>query len=194
MRIKIILLLAALLFIGGSLTAQKEPAKPRIQFSSQNYVGILEGETGTEFQLQTINGLRYKTWFAGLGAGLDYYYLRSIPLFASVNKFFPLAKNSLFFNADAGVNFHWKRRDLYEIQYQNEGKYFPSLYWAGGVGYKFASKKRSDGFLLNLGYSYKHQIQEIKIAQPCLFPPCQTYDERYDYKLKRLSIKIGWMF
>lgn len=192
MRIKVILLSAVLLFIGGSVTAQKKPAKPHIQFGSQNYIGMLEGGAGTSFQLQTINGVRYKTWFAGAGTGIDYYYQRSIPLFASVNKFFPLTKNSLFFNADAGVNFRWRRTDVYEIQYS--GKFFPSLYWAGGVGYKFASKKRIDGFLLNLGYSYKRLIQENKITQPCLFPPCPTYDERYDYKLKRLSVKIGWMF
>jgi hypothetical protein len=194
MKIKSLLLLPVLLFICYSLAAQKKSDKPRLQFSSQNYAGILEGGAGTSFQLQTINGVRYKTWFAGAGTGLDYYYQRSIPLFASVSKFFPKAKNALYFNADAGVNFHWKRRDLIEFQYQNPGEYFPSLYWAGGVGYRFASKKRSDGFLINLGYSYKHIVQKNKITQPCLIPPCPTYDERYDYRLRRLSLKMGWMF
>jgi hypothetical protein len=192
MKIKVTLLSAALLLIGHSLKAQNKPAKPRIQFGSQNYAGILEGQRGTSFQLQTINGVRYKTWFAGAGTGLDYYYLRSIPLFASVSKFFPKAKSALYFNGDAGINFHWRRSGIYEIQYT--GEYFPSLYWAGGVGYKFASKKRSDGFLVNIGYSYKHLIQKNKITQPCLIPPCPTYDERYDYRFKRLSLKMGWMF
>jgi hypothetical protein len=192
MKIKSFLLLPILLFTFYSLAAQKKSDKPRLQFSSQNYAGILEGGSGTSFQLQTINGLRYKTWFAGAGTGLDYYYQRSIPLFASVSKFFPKAKSALYFNADAGVDFPWSKSGFNDFEYR--GKFCPSLYWAGGVGYRFASKKRSDGFLINLGYSYKHIVQKNKITQPCLIPPCPTYDERYDYRLKRLSLKMGWMF
>jgi hypothetical protein len=192
MRIKVILLSAALLLIACSLKAQKKSAKPLLQFGSQNYIGILEAERGTSFLLQTINGVRYKTWFAGAGTGLDYYYQRSIPLFVSVSKFFPKAKSALYFNADAGVNFPWNKTGINDLQYS--GKFSPSLYWAGGVGYRFTSKKRSDGFLINLGYSYKHIVQKNKITQFCLVPPCPTYDERYDYKLRRLSLRIGWMF
>jgi hypothetical protein len=192
MKIKSLLLLPVLLFFFYSLAAQKKPDKSRLQFSSQNYAGILEGERGTSFQLQTINGVRYKTWFAGAGTGLDYYYQRSIPLFASVSKFFLMAKNILYFNADAGINFPWSKTGVTDFEYR--GDFSPSLYWAGGVGYKFASKKRSDGFLINLGYSYKHIVQKKEILNECLIPPCPVYKERYDYRLKRLSIKIGWMF
>jgi hypothetical protein len=192
MKIKSLLFLPALLFICYSLAAQKKFDKPRLQFSSQNYAGILEGGAGTSFQLQTINGVRYKTWFAGAGTGLDYYYQRSIPLFASVSKFFPRAKSALYFNADAGANFPWSKGSIDNFEYR--GKFSPALYWAGGAGYRFASKKRSDGFLINLGYSYKHIVQKNKITQPCLIPPCPTYDERYDFRLRRLSLKMGWMF
>jgi hypothetical protein len=192
MKIKSLLFLPALLFICYSLAAQKKSDKPRLQFSSQNYAGILEGGAGTSFQLQTINSVRYKTWFAGAGTGLDYYYQRSIPLFASVSKFFPKAKSALYFNGDAGINFAWAKNTGDNFGYR--GDFSPSLYWAGGAGYRFASKKRSDGFLINLGYSYKHIVQKNKITQPCLIPPCPTYDERYDFRLRRLSLKMGWMF
>src|SRR5215510_11349763 len=89
-------------------------AQNKVNFSSQNYLGLLEGEHGSEFQLQTINGVMYKSWFAGLGTGLDWYYLRSIPVFASVNKsFFKKGKRSFYASADGGINYPWKTDDYY---------------------------------------------------------------------------------
>lgn len=183
---KLLIILIAFAFCAEA-AAQKKPA-----FSSLNYIGILEGQSGTSFQLQTINGFRYKTWFAGVGTGLDYYYYRSIPLFVSVSKFLPAAKLPLYFNADAGINFPWERGGIYSFQYNGEAS--SSFYWAGGLGYKFVFKKRNDGLLLNLGYSYKHIIQQTETTYPCFNPPCPVSKERYDYRLKRLSLKAGLMF
>lgn len=182
-------LITLLLFtaVYAETAAQQKP-----KFSSQNYIGILEGEASTSFQLQTINGFRYKTWFAGVGTGLDYYYQRSIPLFLSISKFLPSAKTPFYFNGDAGINFPWSKNDIYFFQYR--GDFSPSLYWAGGVGYKFSFKKGNQGILLNLGYSYKHIIQETENIYPCLIAPCPVFKERYDYRLKRLSLKAGWIF
>jgi len=186
MKVRTLLLLPLLFFM------YLLPAQKKLNFSSQNYIGILEGEASTSFQLQTINGLRYKTWFAGVGTGLDYYYQRSIPLFASFSKFLPSTKTPFYFNGDAGINFPWSKNDSYYFQYR--GDFSPSFYWAAGFGYKFSFKKRSEGILLNFGYSYKHLIQETETSYPCLVPPCPVYKERYDYRLKRLSLKAGWMF
>ena len=60
-------------------TPAQEIKKEKKFFSSQISTGIVEGEQGTSFHIETINGLRYKTWFAGIGAGLDYYYYRFCP-------------------------------------------------------------------------------------------------------------------
>jgi hypothetical protein len=167
-------------------------AQDNLKFSSRNYAGITEGESGTSFQLQTINGMRYKTWFAGIGTGLDYYFQRSIPLFVSVAKFLPSAKTPFYFSGDIGINFPWERKGIY--YFQDPGTSSPSLYWAGGLGYKFGFKKRNEGFLLNFGYSYKHLYNETEYTNPCLIPPCPVSKERYDYRLRRLSVKVGWMF
>jgi hypothetical protein len=187
MKRKFILLLAAGLCIYSGMKAQQ-----KLKFSSQNYAGFLEGEARTAFQIQSINGFRYKTWFTGIGAGLDYYYQRSIPVFLSFNKFLQSEKVPLYFNADAGINFPWARNYDYVFEYR--GDFSPSLYWAGGLGYKFALKKRGEGILLNLAYSYKHLFQDVEYQYECLIPPCPTYKERYDYRLRRLSVKLGWMF
>lgn len=187
MRPKIFLLIITAIFIYSSLSSQEKWI-----FSSQNYAGILEGESGSAFQLQTINGFKHKTLFAGIGAGIDYYFQRSIPLFISISKFLPAGKLPLFFSGDVGVNFPWVRKDLYYIH--NSGEYYSSLYWAGGLGYKFGFKKNTNAVLLNFGYSYKHLINKTAYTNPCLIPPCPVSTERYDYRLRRLSLKVGWMF
>jgi hypothetical protein len=187
MKIKRVIVLIVILCNCSSLFAQKG-----WKFSSQNYAGILEGESGTALQLQTINGFRHKTWFAGAGTGIDYYFQRSIPLFVSVSKFLPSGKLPLYFSGDAGINFPWIKNGLYYIQ--DPGEYSSSLYWAGGVGYKFGFKKKNDGILLNFGYSFKHLVNETEYTMPCLIPPCPVTTERNDYRLKRISLKVGWTF
>lgn len=184
---KMIFILMVSVFVSSSLFSQE-----KWRFSSQNYAGITEGESGTGFQLQTINGFRKKTWFAGVGTGIDYYFQRSIPLFVSVAKFLPSSKFPFYFNGDIGINFPWVRNDLYYIH--APGEYSSSLYWAGGLGYKFGSKKNNNGVLLNFGYSYKHLLRESEYTNPCLVPPCPVSTERYDYRLRRLSVKVGWLF
>lgn len=188
MKMKRIVVVLIVLCSCSSLFAQKKEWK----FGSQNYAGITEGESGTGLQLQTINGFKYKTWFAGIGTGIDYYFQRSIPLFLSVSKFLPPGKLPLYFNGDVGINFPWVRNDLYYIQ--DPVEYSSSLYWAGGLGYKFGFNKNSNAVLLNFGYSYKHLINDTEYTNPCLIPPCPVSTERYDYRLRRLSLKVGWMF
>ena len=78
------LLALALLF--GCLHSSAQ--KPKYTFQSNMQFGLLEGQRGSAFQLQTVNGLQFNTWFAGLGAGLDYYHTRSIPLFLNLRKSF----------------------------------------------------------------------------------------------------------
>ncbi|HEV7779977.1 MAG TPA: hypothetical protein VGO58_01865 [Chitinophagaceae bacterium] len=189
---RVILLAMVLTALHYSPAAQQQKAGKKLQFGSQNYAGILEGEAGTSFQAQTINGVKYKTWFTGIGLGLDYYYDRSIPLFLSVSKFLPSVKIPLYFNADAGVSIPWSRNDIY--YFESAPTDATSFFWAGGLGYRFRSRQNDHGFLLNLGYSYKHLIQENEYVNPCLVPPCPVEKERYDYRLKRLSVKVGWMF
>jgi hypothetical protein len=167
------------------------------RFSSQNYVGLLEGEQGSKFQLQTINGIKYKTWFAGIGTGIDWYYRRSIPAFISLNKDFSIKGNRNFFVAtDVGANFPWqdnKNSYIYNVE-----ESIPGFYWGAGLGYKVGVGKLNDGILLQLGYSYKHVAEKTKTiyyyATPMIVEPTPETTNRFDYYLRRLSLKIGWNF
>lgn len=185
MKLKIITSLIILLLAGHIVSAQH-----KLKFHSLNYAGILEGEKGTAFQVQSINGVKYKTWFAGLGTGIDYYYYRSIPLFISANKFLSPKKSSFFFSGDVGINFPWAKSGTS----QEQGTAKASLFWAGGTGYALKLKGGDNTILFSVGYSYKH-IKDEKTYIICpLIPPCYEEKQRLDYHLKRVSVKVGWMF
>ncbi len=187
--------ITVLSLISLTVTAQK-----KITFSSQNYIGLLEGEHGSKFQLQTINGIKYRTWFAGLGTGLDWYYRRSIPAFLSLNKdFFKTGNRNFYISADGGVNFPWKEDKNYnEWGYPIE-KPSPGAYWGAGLGYKIGIGKKNDALLIQVGYSYKHVSEKVRNIYYYTFPivpasQMPQFTNRFDYHLRRLSLKIGWNF
>src|SRR5579862_3368717 len=101
-KIKLSLLVFMLIGMIKMSSAQQKSLPAKWQFNSINSVGLLEGETGSAFQLQTINGAQYKSWFAGMGLGLDFYRIRSIPLFADIRKEFGKGNNKLLVYADIG--------------------------------------------------------------------------------------------
>lgn len=174
-------------------------AQHKAIFSSQNYAGLLEGEQGSKFQLQTINGFDYKTWFGGLGTGIDWYYRRSIPVFGSINKDLLKKGNRNFYLAgDVGINFPWKDDKNYNVWAYNVEKSYPGLYWAAGLGYKIGIGKNRDALLVQLAYSYKHLHEKVKSVYyytDIIYPgPRPDFTNRYDYYLRRLSLKLGWHF
>lgn len=170
-------------------------AQQKVKFSSQTYTGILAGEVNAELQLQLINGVKWKKWFGGVGAGIDWYYTRSVPVFASVNRdIFKKGRNTLLLTGDIGINIPWAEPYNYLSDFTYSGEFKRGLYWASGVGYKFGVGKSENALTMNFGYSFKQTSQEIINNYPCLSPPCNPVIEKYDYKLNRLSIRLGWIF
>ncbi|HVY74956.1 MAG TPA: hypothetical protein VG890_09015, partial [Puia sp.] len=97
---KLFIILVLILATRGTTFAQNPSSSKAWQFHSINQVGLLEGESGSSWQLQTVNGMSYKSWFAGIGVGLDYYRLRGIPLFLDLRKTFGHSRNKPFVYAD----------------------------------------------------------------------------------------------
>ncbi|RZK46925.1 MAG: hypothetical protein EOO94_01760 [Pedobacter sp.] len=174
-----------------SLTATK-----KIHYTSQNYVGIVDGEYKPAFQLQTIHGVSYQTWFIGLGAGLDYYLLRSIPVFAALNKDLRIKNRVFYVSGEIGTNFPWIKNGQLPVYGYSSGasNYSEGVYWSGGIGYKAFLKNRTDAILINLGYSHKRLKEVREVGRMCIAPPCDPGYERYDYMMRRLSIRLGWQF
>lgn len=190
-----IFLVVTLILVNYALMAQRQSNSFSTRFRSQNYIGLLEGDAGSSFQLQTINGIRWKSWFGGIGTGFDYYIYRSIPLFASLNKSIKPAGNSFYFLSDAGINFVWKKGEMRSRtnDYISD-KFTPSLYWNGGAGYKAVLGKKQNALLISLAYSYKHLKETKTIPVFCINPPCEPEVDVYNYDLKRVSIRLGWEF
>ena len=188
---KFFLMLLLFLMIKNETPAQ-EMKKEKKFFSSQISTGIVEGAQGTSFHIETINGLRYKTWFGGIGAGLDYYYFRSIPVYLSATKYLSARNHSFFIQGDAGVNFAWDEEGG-DVWNEVSKEFKPGLCWNGMFGFA-TGLDRKNSFSFGLGYSYK-SLKEIKeMAVMCFNPPCANTFETYQYNLKRLTLRLGWQF
>jgi len=166
----------------------------KVNFSSQNYAGLLEGEHGSSLQLQTINGARFNSWFVGLGVGIDWYYRRSIPLFVSINRdFLKKEKRSFFLSGNAGINFPWQTDNYHNEWGYDEAKSYSGLYWSAGLGYKIGIGKDRDALLIQVGYDYKHVTEKVNLSY-MIFNPETDPNDQFDYHLRRLSFKVGWSF
>jgi hypothetical protein len=193
-------LLNWLLIIVGSCSAQQEMVSNSWSFQSIANIGLLEGETGSAFQLQTINGARYKSWFTGLGLGLDYYRYRTIPLFIDIRKEFGKSIGKLFVYADGGISFNWLT-DGEKTEYVQNVEYHNGFYSDLGFGY-VRSIGRKSALSISLGYSYKKSSETYPSSYPYYYPnynytdtpPQNASSDQINYSLNRLNIKLGWIF
>jgi hypothetical protein len=189
-------LLFVLLVIGIGFTTsaqetkQEQPAKKgcSCSFSSINQLGILGGSRGVGPLLQSINGIRYKTWFAGMGVGIDVYKRGSFPVFLDVRKAIFNAPATPFIYADAGIHLP-DRRIVPENQWY-ESQYSTGLYSDAGIGYKVGNSKKG-GVLVSAGYSYK-RVERVYRYKQQICDYCYPSLNTYTSYLHRISIKVGW--
>jgi hypothetical protein len=160
-------------------------------FQSLLQGGQLAGEFGPSWNLQTINGIYYKTWFAGIGVGLDYYTMRTIPLFIDVRKDLLSKNRTPFLYADGGIHFDWLRTK--EKPGWGSSEYNRGLYYDLGGGYKIGFGNR-DALLMSIGYTLKTMKEERLLTQQCFDGPCSSAKDHYSYIFTRLSFKVGWRF
>jgi|SRR5450631_951815 len=197
-RIKIFSLLILLIMMTTSGSAQQKSVTNPWSFQSIANVGLLEGQTGSAFQLQTINGARYKSWFAGVGLGLDYYRLRTIPLFVDIRKEFGRSSSKFFVYADGGISFSWVT-DAQKMGYWINDQFHNGFYSDLGLGFKTTIAKKS-AIYVSLGYSYKklNETYSTLYYYPNYYTtdvlPPNDSEEKISFSLNRLSMKIGWAF
>ena len=175
----------------GRISAQHKTVVCPWQFHSINNVGLLEGQTGSAFQLQSVNGMQYRSWYVGIGLGLDFYRYRTIPLFLDIRKEFGKGTKKFFAYADGGVNFAWLT-DNEKTMYFTDDHFNTGFYTDLGLGYKIGVG-RTNHLLLSLGYSLK-KLKETYQTYSYLPPDNALGKEHIDYNLNRLTIKVGWEF
>jgi hypothetical protein len=189
----LVVLTKCVLVISAQEAKQEQPAKKgcSCSFSSINQAGILNGTRGAYFLIQSINGVKYKTWFAGIGVGIDNYFRPGVPLFIDVRKYLFDKSNTPFFYADAGVHIVRDKNDRVNAWY--EDRYRNGTYAEAGMGYKFGFHEKGR-WLFSAGYSYKYVERRNVFTGEC--PTLRCYEGYYTYKnyLHRLSVKLGVQF
>jgi len=153
--------------------------------------GLLEGMGGSSWNLQTINGAYYKSWFAGIGIGLDYYSMRTIPLFIDARKELFRKKSTPFLYGDAGIHFDWLKKN--EKRSWGTSEYNRGFFYDAGAGYKFGFGNRN-ALLLSAGYTMKTIREERMLDVQCIQAPCNPQKEYFNYTFSRFSFKVGWQF
>jgi hypothetical protein len=178
-------------FVLLGLAAQPASKQSGWAFHSINEIGLLQGESKAAVHLQSVNGFQRHNLFIGLGAGLDYYRYKSVPLFGEARKYFGKSRNQFFVYADAGTNIVWEKQTS-SVYYAE--KYHPAFYGATGIGYK-AGFKNGMGFLLSAGYSFK-RVNDYRQQQELCYNPglCNLETDNYKFDLNRLLLQVGWMF
>jgi hypothetical protein len=193
-RLLLFILLTGTTIISSAQEAkQEQPAKKgcSCSFSSINHAGVLNGKKGAYFQIQTINGIKYKTWFAGVGVGLDTYFRSGIPLFFDVRKFLLQKSATPFVYADVGVHIVGDKKDQLNQWYEN--RYYNGTYAEGGIGYKFGFHGK-DRWVVSAGYSYKYVKRDYVYTGGC--PTSRCWENYLTYKnyLHRYAMKLGFQF
>ncbi|MDB5280179.1 MAG: hypothetical protein JWR61_5134 [Ferruginibacter sp.] len=192
MKLKRIYLSVTCLVVLLSANGQHVPKLAPAKFQSSLQTGLSIGQKGSKpaWLVNTVNGLQYKNWFAGIGLGIDYYGLkRTVPLFLDVQKNLSVKQNTLFWYVSGGYSIPWvieSHKPAYANKYEATG----GLLYEAGAGYKFSLFNKTK-LGLSAGYSFK-QLKE-QFTPPCNWceleiPPPQTNS----YQFRRIVIKVNW--
>lgn len=187
---KIILGLALMLMNAGfnQTIAQNSP-----EYTGMFNVAALYGSNKTKFQVQTIHGVLYRGWFAGVGGAIDDYFQQSIPLFADVRKSILNKQNTPFIYADYGINLVTK--GVEEISYRKEMKH--GIFYEAGAGYKTGLSKK---LLLNIAAGFSTKTYEENIYNKKYLPTSPYITDEWvlskkeNYNLQRFVMKVGLQF
>lgn len=183
-----------ILFLIYSSTVPAQEKKNRYQFRSVHSIALVNGSNSVSAALQSIAGISRGKWFAGAGAGLDYYLYRTIPVFIDTRFEWGKNKNKYFLYADGGISFSWVEDGQIEnpgIWNGNRSNQFQNgIYTDAGIGYTIGMKN-TEAFVMSLGFSHK------KLKETISYEDWRTRELQTDihsYGLNRILIKAGWRF
>ena len=143
-------------------------------------------------------GVANKQWVYGIGSSVDYYKLRSVPVYAEVKRQFGNKRNAPFLYANGGINIHWVLESQH--QYHNNwgwGTTLPTCDFSNGHFIEAGSgvnirNKKGKGMFLSLGYSSKSLSEAWTegIWDPLKNEIVMT-DRSKKYLLNRVVFKVG---
>lgn len=184
------LILCILCITAAGLQAQK------IKFNNITGVGITTGQS-TGFTAQTINGISYKSWSAGIGVGYDNYQFKNIPVFLDLRKYFGASKIKVFIYADGGISCPLYTSGMPRKQSGISDGYImhPTFYAEPGAGIAFKTGKTN--FLLSVAYCRKEfKYDSYFIPLYLDFYPTPAIDAYKSYKntINGLALRLAVSF
>lgn len=188
------LFIASICLLSTNLMAQTGKVKNKSSYLMPQ-IALLNGSSGVGTQFQLAGGLVKNNWNFGVGAGIDYYELRSVPLYADVRHHFGKEKN-LFAYANIGYNFEWIH-NIDERVYimppaMNTLKQRGGLYTDFGIGYNIQMGK-NHALALSTGFSVKQMYEEYEELSIWSWPTqIDPTIRRFNYAFKRVSFKVAY--
>jgi hypothetical protein len=126
-------------------------------------------------------------WQAGIGTGIDYYFLRGVPVFADVRRTFTKS-GALYSYFNFGLHLPWVKEvetDWFKNAYKT------GLYYDLGAGWQIRTGRRT-AVVFSAGYSGK-TVSETQTRND-FWPQPSSSSTDLTYHLRRISIKAGFQF
>jgi hypothetical protein len=195
---KIFFFLACFLTVYGingfSQSQPLQTKKKNTRFHSYNSLVLLTGDQTVSGAFQTVNGIEWKSFFAGAGLGMDFYGISTTPIFLDLRKSFGKGKRQFFLYGDIGYQFAWPGSGITVDGSKDGLGNNGGLYTDIGLGYQIGMGK-NDALFFSAGYSYKTLTETIIVTPLCIVGTlCEASVFENTYKFNRLSFKIGWRF
>lgn len=177
------------------LPALAQRSKPKMYLSPQ--ASILVGEA-TSGQLLFSSGVHFKSLAVGAGAGVDFYTLRTVPVFLELHKGFRAGEKTIWVFGDGGLNLpaltsdqKSNGKDRWTV-YQNE-KFSSGYYMNGGIGVTlFEQKERQLLVLIGFGKKTMKQYYEQRVWMGPQTPVWEPHTFKYEFN--RWLIRLAYRF
>ncbi|MDP1763697.1 MAG: hypothetical protein Q8L07_07390 [Sediminibacterium sp.] len=189
-----IVMIALFFILINKIAAQSKPGKYTFYLIPQ--IALLNGDHSASGQVQLTGGIEKKGWSIGIGTAIDYYKVRTVPLFVDVRTGF--GKNRLLFSyLNLGSNIAWPLESQYSypVLYRDtRGSSFSNgVYTDLGIGYHLINGKKNRGMVMSLGYSTKTISESYYEAIYRGFPPyiMEYHERKLGYTLNKIVIRCG---
>lgn len=189
MKKLMILAMLCCFFIAAIAQQKNKPV-----FNSYTGAGIQAGQSDPAITVETINGIRYKKWFSGIGLGYSSYRYRTLPIFAEA-KYFMGKQGRFYVNGDVG--YHVNVHTTYEEDaWYNGVNYKGGVLLNSGVGIVLQpTRKHSFYFQLDYGLKQVRKVVKEYIYVGALpYNPGEYQYTTYKYDLTTVSLKMGFKF
>ena len=186
------LITVATLFCFTSAFAQSHPLK----YTGSIEGGMLNGSYQTTGYLLTTHGVAMKTWKLSMGTGIDFYRIRTVPVFLELRKEIGKGVNRPFLYTAAGGSFVWttERQESESMGWEMQKSSFQNgFYSRAGAGMIFNAAKHNR-LAVSLGWSYKTIGEKFSQTDWIWGIWPQPNEHNIRYRLHRVQFGVHLLF